>query len=215
MPTFIDESGETGRVSPHFRLAAVWLPTQGDVEAYRAAIQHFQQQQGLEGYEFKFSKPMQQARREAYFQAAMAHPFRFAVASVDKQDAEWRDAGGPVIHWACAVSLAATLRATYCGEEARRAAIEGNDHPLNELVVVDDNQDGKFLTVIKKKFREMASGVRAGSPLVGKVKFRGSGPNELIQLADMVCGAVGAHLDGDSMCYEIISARSLGIARIP
>jgi hypothetical protein len=47
------------------------------------------------------------------------------------------------------------------------------------------------------------------------VKFRGSGPDELIQLADMVCGAVADHLDGDLTYFDLISARSLGITRIP
>gem|GEM_PF-3129152 len=49
----------------------------------------------------------------------------------------------------------------------------------------------------------------------GKVKFRGSGPEELIQLADMVCGAVGDFLEGDPSYYQIISAQDLGITRIP
>jgi hypothetical protein len=198
MPTFIDESGETGEVSPYFRLAAVWLPTQAAVEAYRATIQEVQRQLGLEGYEFKFRKTARPERRAAYFKAAMGHPFRFTVASVDKQHPDWRAAGRAVIHWACVVSLASSLRHTYLEEEARRAGAGGGSHPLNELVVVDDNRDGAFLTLIKNKFREMPSGVRKGSPLVGKVKFRGSGPDELIQLADMVCGAVGAYLDGDA-----------------
>jgi hypothetical protein len=215
MPTFIDESGETGLVSPRFRLAAVWLPTQEDVEAYRAAVQELKRNLGLEGYEFKFSKGGPPERRAAFFRAATHHPFRFAVASVDKHQPEWRAAGGPVIHWACVVSLAATLRPVYLREEARRAAASGGDHPLNELVVVDDNEDSKFLALIKRKFREMGSGVRAGSPLVGKVKFRGSGPDELIQLTDMVCGAVGAYLDGDATWYNIISSHDLGITRIP
>jgi hypothetical protein len=83
------------------------------------------------------------------------------------------------------------------------------------LVVVDDNQDQEFLAILKRKFRELASGCRAGASLVGKVKFRGSGPIELIQLADMVCGAVAAHLDGESTCYRLIFARDLGITRIP
>jgi hypothetical protein len=111
MPTFIDESGETGRVSPHFRLAAAWLPTQGAVEEYRAGIQQFQRDLGLEGYEFKWSK--EGAHREAYLQEVMHYPFRFSVASVDKKQPDWREAGGPVIHWACIVSLAASLRAVY------------------------------------------------------------------------------------------------------
>ncbi len=215
MPTFIDESGETGQVSPYFRLAAVWLPTQAAVEAYRAGTRQFQQDAGLEDYEYKWSKSLSLERRIAYFQAAMGHPFYFAVASVDKQHPEWRAAGRSVLHWACAVSLAASLRGVYLDEEARRAAAAGGDHPLNELVVVDDNQDRRFLAVIKRKFRQLRSGVRVESPLVGKVKFRGSGPEELIQLADMVCGAVGDYLEGDGTCYNIILTRDLGITRIP
>ena len=213
MPTFVDESGETGRVSPYFRLAAAWLPTQADVEDFRAGMQQFQHAIGLDGYEFKWSKGG--GHRQAYCQEVMHYPFRFAVASVDKEHPEWREAGASVIHWACIISLATTLRAAYVQEEARRAAVAGNDHPLNELVIVDDNKDRKFLALIKKKFREMRSAVRAGASLVGKVKFRGSGPDETIQLADMVCGAVGACLDGDDTWYKIIAANDLGLTRIP
>jgi hypothetical protein len=215
MPTFIDESDETGPVSPYFRLAAVWLPTQAAVEAYRTGVRQFQQEAGLEGYEYKASKPLTAERRVAYFQAAMGHPFRFTVASVDKQHPEWRAAGASVLHWACAVSLAVSLRGVYLEEEIRRAAETGRNRPLNELVVVDNNRDRRFLTVIKQKFREQRSGVRPGASLVGKVKFRGSGPEELIQLADMVCGAVGDCLAGDATCYDVIAARDLGITRIP
>ncbi len=215
MPTFIDESGETGLVSPYFRLAAVWLPTQADVEAYRTGIQQFQREIGLEGYEFKSSKSLSLERRVAFFQAAMAHPFRFAVATVDKHHSEWGAAGASVVHWACVVSLAGSLRGVYLAEETRRVKEAGGDYPLSELVIVDDNKDGKFLKIIKQKLRELRSGVRAGSPLVGKVKFRGSGPEELIQLVDMVCGAVGDYLDGDGTCYNIIAARDLGITHIP
>ena len=93
MPTFIDESGETGEVSPYFRLAAVWLPTQADAEAYRTAVRQFQKQVGLDGYEYKWSKGLSLQRRIAFFQMATGHPFRFTVASVDKQHPEWRAAG--------------------------------------------------------------------------------------------------------------------------
>jgi hypothetical protein len=215
MPTFIDESGETGPVSPFFRLAAVWLPTQADVEAYRSRIRQFQKETGLAGYEYKSSKSPSLERRIAYFRAAMGHPFRFAVASVDKKHPEWQAAGRSVIHWACAVSLAVSLRGVYLEEEARRADATGRNQPLNELVVLDDNRDRRFLAVIKQKFREQRSGLRPASPLIGKVKFRGSGSEELIQLADMVCGAVGDYLAGHAACYNIIATRDLGMTRIP
>ncbi len=220
MPTFIDESGDTGHEpgsASHFRLAAVWVPTQDAAEAFRAAIQQLRRDLGLAaGYEFKFAKTgSHPERRRAFFRAAMCHPFRFAAASLDKREGDWRTADRRAIHWACAVSLAVTLRPTYRAEEEARALAAGHDRPLGELVVVDDNQDQEFLAVIKREFREMASGCRPGAPLVGKVKFRGSGPDELLQLADMVCGAVGAHLDGESTWYRLIVSRDLGITHIP
>jgi hypothetical protein len=219
MPTFIDESGDTGHnpdSANYFRLAAIWVPTQDAAEAFRANVQQLRRDLGLpERYEFKFAKTgSHPERREAFFRAAMRHAFRFAATSLDKRTEDWRTADRRAIHWACAVSLAVTLGPTYREEEAARA-LAGTDRPLNELVVVDDNQDKAFLAVIKKKFRELASARRPGRPLVGKVKFRGSGPDELLQLADMVCGAVGAHIDGDSTWYGMIAARDLGIMRIP
>ena len=69
----------------------------------------------------------------------------------------------------------------YRAEEETRAAATGTNRPLGELVVVDDNQDQGFLAVIKKEFRQLASGCRPGAALVGKVKFRGSGSDELIR----------------------------------
>jgi hypothetical protein len=219
MPTFIDESGDTGHEpdsATHFRLAAVWVPTQDVAETVRDGIRQLRQDLGLaQGYEFKFAKiGSHPERRVAFLRAALRHEFRFTAASLDKRQGEWREADRGTIHWACAVSLAATLRPTYRGEEEARAAA-GHDRPLNELVVVDDNQDKRFLDVLKRKFRELTSARHPGHSLVGKVKFRGSGPDELLQLADMVCGAVGAHLDGDSTWYKLIAARCLGITPIP
>jgi len=63
MPTFIEQSGETGTLSPYFRLAAVWFPTHNDVEAFRAGIRQFQKSVGLEGYEYKSSKSLSVDRR--------------------------------------------------------------------------------------------------------------------------------------------------------
>ncbi len=176
MPTFIDESGDTGHEpgsASHFRLAAVWVPTHEAAEAFRATIQQLRRNLRLAaGYEFKFAKTgSHPERRQAFFCAALRHPFRFAAVSLDKREGDWRMADRGAIHWACAVSLAVTLRPIYRAEP--------------------------------------------GASLVGKVKFRGSGPDELIQLADMVCGAVAAHLDGESTWYRLIASRDLGITRIP
>jgi hypothetical protein len=217
MPTFIDESGDTGpNPDPdncHFRLTAVWVPSQEVAEAFREDIRRLRRSSGLRAdYEFKFSKTWgHPERREAFFRVAMLHEFRFAASSIDKRAGEWPTADRETFFWASAVALAATLRPTYRAAEAAK----GGDTPLHELVVVDDNRDKAFLAMIKKEFRALESGCGPGASLVGKVKFRGSGPDELMQLADMVCGAVGAHLDGDSTWYDMIVERDLGITRLP
>jgi hypothetical protein len=63
MPTFIDESGDTGPISTggsvRFILTAVWLPNQDNVEIFRQKIIELRQSLGLsEVYEFKYSKRM-------------------------------------------------------------------------------------------------------------------------------------------------------------
>lgn len=218
MPTFIDESGDTGPIPPSnipfFRLAAVWVPSHDVAEHFRHDVVRLRQDQGLPaGFEFKFAKShAYPLRREGFYRAALRHEFRFAAASVNKSGLDW---DATVIHWATAVSLAACLRATYHHEEERR----GKDGPLDELVVVDDNQDRQFLEVVKRVFRDLNQGSRPGqkpgAPLVGKVRFRKSHPDELLQLVDMVCGAVGCYLDGEDRWYRLIADRSVGVIELP
>jgi len=203
MPTFIDESGDTGPnpdpANCHFRLAAVWVPSHEAAESFREGIRQLRLTLRLKAdYEFKFSRTnSQHERRRHFFEEAMKHEFQFVASSIDKRHSEWKSASSAAFHWASAVSIAVWLKDVY-----------GAAKVTKELVVVDDNGDKKFLDTIKRKFRELGDG------LVGKVKFRGSGPDELMQRADMVCGGVGAHLDGDSTWYEMIASRDRGIIRV-
>jgi hypothetical protein len=80
--------------------------------------------------------------------------------------------------------------------------------------VVDDNRDRVFLDAIEQKFCGLRSEIHGGVSFVRKVKFGDSGPDELLQLADMTCGAVGAHLDGDSAWYKMIESRTLGVTAL-
>ena len=176
MPTFIDESGDTG-LNPdpdncHFRLAAVWVPSHEVIEAFRNHIRQLRKSLGLPvDYEFKFAKTWSQPeRREAFLQAAMHHEFRFAVSSIDKRAGEWPTASKDAYHWASAVDLAATLRPIYLAAYLARVRA-GDGGPLNELVVVDDNRDKQFLAIIKQKFRELGHKCQPPVFLVGKVKF--------------------------------------------
>jgi hypothetical protein len=63
MPTFIDESGDTGHSPtslPYFRLAAVWIPSLAEANAFREAVRQLRQNRPdlhlEEDFEFKFAK---------------------------------------------------------------------------------------------------------------------------------------------------------------
>jgi Protein of unknown function (DUF3800) len=220
MPTFIDESGDTGWKPgslPYFRMAAVWLPTQEVVEACRQSIRTVREQLGLrKDFEFKFSLTHRHPqRRQAFFEAALQHEFRYVVCVYDKTRLQPGSVATAEFHWGCAVVLATHLRDVYLRAEQLKGTTRGKPSLLDELVVVDNNQDKGFLAQIKKTFRALASGWRDGGKLVGKVKFRGSKPDEMLQLVDMVLGAVGGHLAGNSTWYNLIASRSLEVIRLP
>ena len=211
MPTFIDESGDTGRnpdpANCHFRLAAVYVPTQDGVESIREAVREVRVMFGLRShYEFKFYKTWNYPeRRKAFFEAILKHDFHFAVASVDKRTMTL-DCN---VHRFAAVELAASLRPIYLAAHATRLSGK-RVGPLRELVIVDDNEDKRFLAVLKEVFRSLGQACDPKATLVGKVKFRDSAPEELIQVADMVCGATAADLDGNNIWYQYIYRQNVG-----
>jgi hypothetical protein len=211
MPTFIDESGDTGPPkqggSLYFRLAAVWMPSLGDVERFRESIRSLRLELGLPvEFEFKYAKTHRdQDLRNAFFRSALTLHFRFAVSSIDKRDGYWVSASRHEQHWACATELAATLRSTYHQADDQRGS------PLKELVIVDDNGDRDFLATIKRQFRGLRSKHQHGPSMIGRVAFRTSQADEMLQLVDMICGACGPIFDGgDRTSYDQIADRRLG-----
>ncbi len=206
MPTFIDESGDTGLLgSRYFRLAAVWLPIRS-VEDYRKDIQKWQASIGLpSGFEFKFAKSARhQQRTISYFAKAMEYPFRFAFASIDKRSDIWKLATAEELHCGTIVQLAATLRPLYFNQFLE------SEIAVKESIYVDNCKNVDFLKVVKRKFRELGKSETPPMHLIDAVRYRGSKPDPLIQLADMVCGACGANEDGNSSSYNTIAERDLG-----
>lgn len=160
-------------------------------------------------YEFKFSKSWTYPdRRDAFFHAVMKRKFWFAFSSIDKNHQDWREADKQTIHWATATELAATLRPTYLEAHLNRIS-SGGSGPLKELVVIDNNEDKQFLATVTQQFRGLGNACDPVHFLVGKVKFRTSHPEELMQLVDMVCGACSANMDGADAWYRIIAERDL------
>lgn len=213
MPTFIDESGDTGHglgAKSYFRLAAVWLPSIDDAEAFRESIRKLRRDLGRkQSYEFKFAKTGDYPdRRRRFFETALQAPFRFAVSSIDKTAPYWRTAPSHEQHWAAATAISVDMCRVY--HEAERP-----ERPLREPVFVDQNNDRRFLDAIKTAFQSLHSQLHPGVSLVVTPKFRKSHADEVMQLADMVCGAVGASFENDNRWLDMIITKCQGITPIP
>ena len=89
MPTFIDESGDTGPFrnggTPVFLLGAVWVPTLDVADLFRQSVRQLRDRNKLRAnYEFKFSKThAARIRRAEFFGTALAHKFQFAERDVE------------------------------------------------------------------------------------------------------------------------------------
>ena len=115
VPTFIDESGDTGSNaggSPSFRLCGVAVPTECVADSVRAAIRQVRATLHLgANYEFKFSKTSRQpGHREAFFNAVLRHEFRFATVSLDKRRLAWESSSARTCLWLTTTALATILR---------------------------------------------------------------------------------------------------------
>ena len=208
MPTFIDESGDTSHsrdAKPFFRLAAVWVPVAA-ADPFRAAVADLRAGLGLPAdFEFKFHRTWSYPdRRVGFLNAARAAGFRFAVAAIDKRSGPWRRADSGEMHYWAAMSLATVV----CPLLAERERAAGRR--LAESVTVDRNDDRGYLQSIRHAFAGLRLMTVPAGPFTDTPRFRDSRSDSLLQLADMVCGAAGAALDGDPTWYVSIAAHGLG-----
>ena len=218
MPTFIDESGDTGHSrtsSRFFRLAAVWMPSLAGADSFRAAVRELHRTRPDlhldRGFEFKFARTHSSPeRRRAFFELALNFDFKFVVCSIDKTAGHWRTAPAGEQHWATAAVLSAYLHDIYLAAQATQPG-----RPFHDPVLVDDNRDRRFLAIVRREFRGLTSRLYPGSSLVRNPRFRGSQPDAVMQLVDMVCGAAGCFLDGDREWFELIESRCLMLMRLP
>lgn len=209
MPTYIDESGDTGLVinggKPYFRLAAVWTPNDDVVRSFQNALAGLWSRFNLKSnYEFKFAKTTHPDIKSAFFDLALAWEFRFAFSQVDKTADYWRNANGDEQYWSCATDLAVALRPLYIRQE------ESRGEPLRERVVVDNNDSPRFLNAIRGQFMGLKSPHYESRSLVTRPDFRKSHKEPWLQLADMICGAVGSWTDGEDLrSYEQLKGRRI------
>lgn len=215
MPTFIDESGDPGDgagSSTYFRLCAVSVPTELVAERIRGEIRATRARLGRsQTYEFKFSKTHHLSEtRESFYEAVQRHEFRFATASIDKRRLAGEISTVGICQWLATTALATILRPVY----VRRYEFDPAEY-RPETVTADDNRDAEFLGTLKESFRGLGTLDSPRRVLIDKVRFRNSRADEMLQLADMLCGAVGAAIDGSSASYSMVATRDLSTWQFP
>jgi hypothetical protein len=198
----------------HFRLAAAWLPT-ANLVPFRDCVRDLRKTLGRrDDYEFKFSKTHDRPDwRTEFFKLALGFGLRFTACAFDKRRIQPGSVTPFAFHQTCAVVLATNLRDTYRDAETERCVAAGKNVPLREPVVVDSNEDASMLKAIEDAFRALRSNRDLAASLTNKPKFGDSRGDEGIQLADMVMGAIGDYLDGDSTWYDLIrrGGKDLGV----
>lgn len=218
MPTFIDESGDTGfslQGSEVFRLCAVTVPSDSEADAMRAEIGSARTQLKRDRkFEFKFSEASRHPRViETFLRAVTRHDFQFATVTIRKRRRERASAQSRACHILTTTALAALLRPAY---SKRCDSYDAGYVP--ETVVADNNDDPKYLATLAAAFGSLGSIDAPPRDLVGPICFEDSKREALIQLADMICGVVGQHLEderqgkGNRDWYEEfkLSKRNLG-----
>jgi hypothetical protein len=190
MLIFIDESGDCGMeldrgASDRFTLSAVFFEIPGVAEACDQAIRELRRKKGWsDAFEFHFHAASD-ARRAAFLETVAAHEFLYVVSTLETG----RLTGH---HWG---------DKAFSYQEAARRLVD----PLEDLmriahactgargkVLIDDNQDPVYLHVMQEQLKRPKTD--DGKPLVKKVQAARSRTENLLQLADMVCGGIG-HLE--------------------
>lgn len=213
MPTFIDESGDSGvgeKCSPHFRLAAVWFESIEQVVACTKEIARIRSEvlRVSPSFEFKFSS-LKPEHRVAFFETVSRHPFYFALSSIKKSLLPKEVLTPATIYTRAIGGLTRQLQDYYLIAEACK------ETALNERVVFDETTDLLFVTQLRTGFYSLKSARKPGATLIKSVKSGKSHAESMIQLVDMVCGAVSRSLDGDIEYYKLIASREIGVSHMP
>jgi hypothetical protein len=182
MLCFVDESGDTGLKtkhgsSPYFTIALLLFQDNDEATACDQRISLLRRELGLkEDYEFHFSHNSERVK-EAFFDAVVPYNFFYLGFTINKSQlyGEGFKYKNSFYKYTCSLIF----------ENAK-------PHLEEAIIVFDGNGSREFrnqlCTYLKRKIN--AKGVRH----IRSIKIQNSSHNNLIQMADMICGALGQKL---------------------
>lgn len=200
MLVFIDESGDTGRKigkgsSRYFVIALVSFEENDEAVACDQRIILLRKELHLpKFFEFKFNK-LRREQREAFLKAVLPYSFFYFVVVINKDPQKLYGVG---------FNVKESFYKYTCG-----LVFENAKPYLKEATVIIDGSGSREF---KRQF-QLYLKRRVGS-LIRKVKIQSSHSNNLIQLADMVAGAVHRSFGrkGDRDLYRpIIKPREIKV----
>lgn len=204
MLVFIDESGDTGRKiekgsSKYFVVILVLFEDHEEAIACDQRIAILRREMHLpDVFEFKFSK-MRREQREMFLKAVLPFSFFYFGIVINKEPRKLYGEGFQIkesfYKYACSLVF----------ENAK-------PYLKDATVVIDGSGSREFKRQLQSYLKRKTSG------LIRKVKIQSSHSNHLLQLADMIAGAVHRNFSqkGDKDVYRpIIKPREIKVQMWP
>ena len=180
-----------------FLLTAVWFESIEAVQAFNDDMFALREKSGLSShFAFHFARLCQE-RKSIFFDAVARQSFTVVFSSFEKQGFDPKSLTKGNIRQSTVEGLVKGLEPLYRAAEERKAGMG----TLAERVVYAKCNGADYEKLLRTHFRSLASSRVENKRLIADIKSKRAETDSCLQLADMVCGAVGKHIDGDSDYY--------------
>jgi len=208
MLVFVDEAGDVGfkfsKGSSRLLIVTIVLfEEQEEAKNCDLRIDLLRQELGLSKMsEFHFNQNSPKIRR-AFLQAVAPFKFSYFATVIDKEKFNMAE-----------LATAKSFYRHACG-----LAFENAKSYLNEAIVVIDGKGGRaFKRDLQQGLKKRITNPTAKARHIKMIKIQDSEENNLLQLADMVCGAINRSFSEkpDAPDYrKIIAPREISVEMIP
>jgi hypothetical protein len=184
MPILGDESGDPGmgqHCSPTFTLALTLFETDEEASACEQTITKLRAELGIREFHWV---SLTDKERTDFLNAVLKHNFYYVAQTLDKGKVKHRGFRNKAFFY----ERVAEKMAEGIEDFLRIAQGCCEPKPLDMAVVLDRNGDREYMSSMGKHLKRIKDA--RGRSLVGKISSHRSISYDLLQLADMVCGAV-------------------------
>lgn len=208
MLVFIDESGDSGlgessSSSKNFIITLVLFEDRTEAQRADDRIAQLRREMNLSShFEFHFSK-IKQDWREHFLRELGIFDFKYFSIVLDKRELKKHGLTTPtdLYRYACNLVFNAA-----------------RPHLKNATVIIDGSGSQRFQRDIATHLRRHTNDPGSAEGQIGKVRIQNSHTNNLLQLADMVCGAVSRSLTDKpraGMCRKLVSHCEMEVSMWP